>query len=317
MILAFAYPDRIARRRTGRPGRFILRNGQSAFLSERDPLADSDYLVAAELGGLRREHRIFRAAPVSIEDLEKHFREHIKRELQVSWDRESQSVRARNIDRLGALTIREKPVNEPDPDTMARAFLEGIREEGLSILPWTRSAIQLRERLAFMHHLDNAWPDVSDENLLVTLEEWLLPHLYEKRSRQDLLNLDVTSIFRGMLTWQQLQVLDEQAPTHVEVPSGSRIPIDYSNPDAPVLAVRLQEMFGATETPTIAGGRVPLTLHLLSPAHRPVQITRDLTSFWKSAYFDVRKDLRGRYPRHYWPENPLEATPTNRSRPRP
>jgi ATP-dependent helicase HrpB len=167
-----------------------------------------------------------------------------------------------------------------------------------------------------MNRMDSAWPDLSDEKLIATLAEWLAPYLYGLYSRADLQRLNLVDILGSILTWEQRQGLDAYAPTHIVVPSGQRIPVDYSDPASPVLAVRLQEMFGLQETPSIAQGRVPLTLHLLSPAHRPVQVTRDLASFWRSTYFEVRKDLLGRYPKHYWPEDPLGATATNRVRPR-
>jgi ATP-dependent helicase HrpB len=174
----------------------------------------------------------------------------------------------------------------------------------------------MQQRIAFLHRRDPSWPDVSDTALMATLEHWLLPHASGIRRRDELQRLDLTAPLHGMLTWEQGLALEELAPTHIVVPSGSRIPIDYSNPDAPVLAVRLQEMFGLTETPRIARGAVPLTLHLLSPAHRPVQVTQDLAGFWRNTYFEVKKDLKGRYPKHYWPDDPRQATPTSRVKPR-
>jgi ATP-dependent helicase HrpB len=170
--------------------------------------------------------------------------------------------------------------------------------------------------VAFLRTLDPGWPDLSDEALAARVDEWLAPLLAGQRRLADVARLDATGVLRGLLTWEQRAALDELAPTHMAVPTGSRIAIDYGDPSAPVLAVRLQELFGLADTPRIARGRVPMTLHLLSPAHRPVQVTRDLAGFWKSSYFDVRRDLRGRYPRHYWPENPLEAEPTRRAKPR-
>jgi ATP-dependent helicase HrpB len=186
----------------------------------------------------------------------------------------------------------------------------------VAALPWSEAAARLRERLAFLHALDPSWPDVSDGALLATIDTWLVPHLAGARSLDDVARLDLASLLVAGLEHRRRRALDELAPTHVTVPTGSRLPIDYTDPAAPVLAVRLQEMFGARDTPRIAGGRVPLTLHLLSPAHRPVQVTRDLAGFWATSYFDVRKDLRGRYPRHPWPEDPLAAEPTRRAKPR-
>ncbi|HEX8670396.1 MAG TPA: ATP-dependent helicase C-terminal domain-containing protein, partial [Longimicrobium sp.] len=208
----------------------------------------------------------------------------------------------------------ESPRADADPERITAALLDGVRERGLGALPWSKSARQLQERLVFLRRADASWPDASDAGLLAGLEEWLAPHLHGVISLAQLARLDLAAILESMLPWDRRRRLDEQAPTHVEVPSGSRIAVDYSDPEAPVLAVRLQEVFGWTETPRIAG--VPLTLHLLSPAHRPVQVTRDLASFWRTTYFDVKKDLKGRYPKHYWPDDPLAATPTRRARPR-
>ena len=234
----------------------------------------------------------------------------------VSWDDAAAGVRARRVRSLGAIVLRDSALREPDPALVARALAEAVRARGIASLPWGEAAARLRERLAFLHRLDPSWPDVSDAALLATLDAWLVPHLGTARSLEDVGRLDLAALLTVGLDYAKRRQLDELAPTHVTVPSGSRLPIDYADPAAPVLAVRLQEMFGARDTPRIAGGRVPLTLHLLSPAHRPVQVTRDLAGFWATSYFDVRKDLRGRYPRHPWPEDPLAAEPTRRAKPR-
>ena len=183
-----------------------------------------------------------------------------------------------------------------DPDAVLHALLGGIAEQGLDLLPWDRHARQLAQRLQFMHKLDAAWPDASEEALIRSLPEWLGPHVYGWKRLDELRSLSLSSILESMLSWDQRRELDENAPTHIVVPSGSRIPVDYSHSGAPVLSVRLQELFGWQDTPRIGRGRVPLTLHLLSPAHRPVQVTQDLSSFWKNTYFEVKKDLKGRYP---------------------
>jgi ATP-dependent helicase HrpB len=310
VVLSFAYPDRIAQQRAGQPGRFLLRNGRAAVLAREQPLAESGYLVVAELDGRQSESRIFLAAPLRLEELEQYAVDEIDEEMSIVWDGEAGVVRARRRERLGALVLRESSISNPDPDRVAAVLLDAIRSEGLGILPWTRSSKGVQERMMFMRLSDAAWPDASDEALLSGLDEWLLPHLRGMRKREDLSRLDLTQILLGLLGWEERRLLDELAPTHIVVPSGSRIPIDYSTPASPVLAVRLQEMFGATDTPRINGGRVALTLHLLSPAGRPAQVTRDLASFWRGTYFDVRKDLKGRYPKHYWPDDPLVAEPT-------
>lgn len=312
LLLALAYPDRIGQGRGG--GRFLLRNGRGAVLPSAQGLWDAPYLVAAELEDQGVESRILLAAPVALPELLT--QEQVEVERVVAWDRAAQAVRARRIERLGALVLREAQVADPEPEAALAALLQGIAAEGLEILPWTRQARQLQERLVFLHGLAPGWPDTSDEALAGTLAEWLGPHLGGLKSRGDLQRLHLTEVLGEMLSWTQRRELEEAAPTHVVVPSGSRIPIDYSDPAAPVLAVRLQEVFGLRESPRIGWGRVALTLHLLSPAHRPVQVTRDLASFWRSAYFEVKKDLKGRYPKHFWPDDPLTAPPTNRTRPR-
>jgi ATP-dependent helicase HrpB len=317
LLAAFAYPDRLGQRRPGKPGRFLLRNGRGAALVESDPLAQSPYVVAAELDGQGRESRVFLAAPVDLDDVERHFAEQVRTVTEVAWDAAARAVRPRRRSLLGALVLRESAVTDADPGVVAAALLEGIASEGIGALPWSKGARQLQERIGFLHRHDPTWPDVSDSALAATLGDWLGPFVYGMTRLDDLHRLDLSEILLGMLGWERRAALDEQAPSHVAVPSGSRVPIDYSDPDAPVLAARLQELFGMTETPRIAGGRVPLTIHLLSPAHRPVQVTRDLASFWRTGYFDVRKDLKGRYPKHYWPDDPLQAQATARVRPRP
>jgi ATP-dependent helicase HrpB len=316
LLLALAYPDRIAQRRPGGGGRYLLRNGRGAALPGPQALGGAEYLVAAELDGQGRESRVFLAAPVELAEIERHFSDQIRREASIEWDPEAQAVRARERERLGALVLREAPLPSPDPEAVADALLAGVAREGLEILPWSRAARQLQERLVFLRSLDPAWPDFSDAALTAELDAWLRPFVYGVRRRDELQRLDLVEVLLARLPWERRRELDELAPTHLEVPSGSRLAVDYADPTAPVLAVRLQEVFGLRETPRIAGGHVPLTLHLLSPAQRPVQVTRDLASFWRSAYFEVRKDLKGRYPKHFWPDDPLQAAPTRRTRPR-
>ena len=316
LLLAFAYPDRVGQLRAGQRGRFLLRNGRGAALPADQPLAASPWLAAAEVDGQGRESRVLLAAPVELAELEAHFAGQVATEEVVAWDAETGAVRARRRERLGALVLREAPLADPGPEAVTAALLEGIAREGVESLPWTRGARQLQERILFLRGLDASWPDVGDAALAATLPEWLGPFLHGVRRREEVQRLDLASLLLAMLPWERRAALDELAPTHLEVPSGSRIAIDYSDPTAPTLAVRLQEVFGLTETPRVARGRVPLTVHLLSPAGRPVQVTRDLASFWKSAYFEVKKDLKGRYPKHYWPDDPLTAIPTRRAKPR-
>ena len=329
LLLAFAYPDRVAQRRA--TGGFVLRSGRGAAFASPQPLADAAYLVAADLDDQGSESRIFLAAPLSPGDLERHCGDQIAAETVIAWDGAAQAVRARRRTRLGALVLQEAPLADPDPEAVRAALLAGIAAAGLAILPWTRAARQFQQRLCFLHHLEPGrpdaaaaalvataahWPDAAAAALVATAAHWLGPWLDGMKSAADLQRLDLVAVLGALLTWEQRRELDGSAPTHLVVPSGSRLPVDYSDPAAPVLAVRLQEMFGLAETPRIARGSVPLTLHLLSPAQRPVQVTRDLASFWRTAYFEVRKDLRGRYPKHFWPEDPLSAPPTQRTRPR-
>ncbi|MFF0828118.1 ATP-dependent helicase HrpB [Brevibacillus sp. NPDC003359] len=312
-LLAFAYPDRIAQRRAD--GRYLLCNGRGAAFSVQQPLAASPYIVAAELDDQGADSRILLAASVEESTLLNDCAMQITERMNVWWEHTARAVRSRKQKRLGAILLSDTPA-EASPDELLAAFLEGIKEEGLEILPWNRQARQYRERLTIMTRLEEGWPNVDDEALLASLEEWLAPHVYGFKRKEDLQSLSVTTILESILSWEQRRQLDEYAPTHVIVPSGSKIPVDYSDPTAPVLSVRLQELFGWQDSPRIGRGKVPLTLHLLSPAHRPVQVTRDLASFWAHAYFEVKKDLKGRYPKHYWPDDPLAAIPTNRTRPR-
>jgi ATP-dependent helicase HrpB len=228
-------------------------------------------------------------------------------------------LKAVRRERLGAIVIREGQLRDPDPALLGAAIETLIRREGLAVLGWSDAAASLRQRLAFVAQLSGIggkWPDLSDEGLLSSLSDWLGPRLTSVRRRADLARIDLVEALMNLIGWEERRMLDQLAPTHLEVPTGSRIPVDYRDPAAPVLAVRLQEVFGLTETPRVGGGRVPVTMHLLSPAHRPVQVTRDLAGFWRTSYFDVRKDLRGRYPKHFWPEDPLTAEPTRRAKPR-
>jgi ATP-dependent helicase HrpB len=312
LLLAFAYPDRIGQKRTtttttkttttsswGPQTRFLLRNGRGVAVDSASALGGAEYIVAAEVDDRGAEGRVFLGATLERADLEQHFADQFQIVRETVWDAERMSARARERVQLGALIITERSV-EATEEEASTARMQWVRRAGVAGLRWSDHARSLRARLAFLHDVDASWPDVSDDALLQTIDE----------------SLDAARTLEALLTWQQRALLDEQAPTHVVVPSGSRLPIDYTDAAAPALAVRLQEVFGWRETPRLAGGRVPLTLHLLSPAQRPVQVTRDLASFWRTGYFDVKKDLKGRYPKHYWPDDPLTAEATRRARPR-
>ena len=313
-LLCLAYPDRVAMRRDSVAHRYLLRSGVGARLDDVGSLADASFLVVAETDGRRPEARIFLAAPLTLDDLERTFASQVVREDVVEWQAGAGVVAARRRERLGALVLRDAPARDVDEESIARELLAAIQREDGVRLVWSAAALRLRERVMFLRSLDTSWPDWSEAGLRGSMETWLLPHLVGCRRRADVDQLDLSSVLHSRLSFEQRRTLDRLAPTHIVVPSGSSVAVDYSDPAAPVLAVRLQELFGQTETPRVAAGRVPLTLHLLSPAGRPVQVTRDLAGFWRSSYFEVRKELRGRYPKHEWPEDPVAAAPTRRAK---
>jgi ATP-dependent helicase HrpB len=315
-VLAFAYPDRIGKRRSGGNASYLLSNGRGAFFAAPEPIAAEDWIVAAELDGGAREARIFSALPTTRAEIEAEFADRIVRERIVEWDARAEAVVAVERRRLGALLVDERPAKDLGGDERQAAMVAGVRAMGLACLPWTKAGETLRQRVSLLRRVaGEPWPDWSDEALLSTLETWLGPFLGKASRRAHLADLDVHEALLLSLDWPQRKALDSLAPTHVEVPTGNRIALDYSV-DPPVLAVRLQEMFGCRDTPALAGGKVRVVLHLLSPARRPVQVTQDLAGFWRGTYKDVKRDLKGQYPRHVWPDDPLVAAPTARAKPR-
>jgi ATP-dependent helicase HrpB len=319
-LLALAYPDRVAQRRSGAEPRYVLRNGSGAVLAKHDALHDAPYLAIADLEGTSPEARIVRAAPITLDELREDFGEQFERVQLVEWDERSKAVRARKRTMLGAMVIEDVVWSDADATVVLQTVLDAIRAQlargGIDVLPFSPAASRLRERMAFVHAHDESWPDVSVAALSASLEGWAGPYLDGVRTWGQLASVDWHDALQSLMPWPQRSALDRLAPTHLEVPSGSRIALDYGEPTAPVLAVKLQEVFGWTSTPMLLDGRVSLTLQLLSPAQRPVQVTRDLAGFWRSSYFEVRKELRGRYPRHPWPEDPLTAEATRRAKPR-
>jgi ATP-dependent helicase HrpB len=313
LLLALAYPDRVARRRPGAVGRFLLRNGRGARVEE-GALAAAEFLVAAEVDGAGPDGRVFLGAPVEWAELEPHLAGRVEREETLAWDAAARAVRGSRTERLGAIVLRRAPLRRTDPQRVKVVLMQAIASEGLAALPWTPGVERLRQRLAFLHALDASWPPADEDALLRELDAWLGPWLEGVASPAEISARTLAEGLLARLPRERRSVVDALAPERMEVPSGSWIDIEYADPEAPVLAVRLQEVFGWTETPRVGGGRVPLTLHLLSPALRPVQVTRDLASFWRTGYFDVRKDLRGRYPKHHWPEDPLGAAPVRGAR---
>lgn len=313
LLLALAYPERVAKRRDTGEGRYQMVSGTGAVLPKKSMLSREEFLAVGDVDGVGSEVKIFLAAPLTEKQIRLAFDEQLTEAEEVHWDEREESVAARKITRLGAMELSVTPL-PTSSEKATRAMLDGIRLLGLDALPWTKDAISIRVRnewLRVNNLTKTSLPNLSNEELLRTLEDWLAPYLTGITRRVHLQKLDMSMIVRAMFSFEQLREVERLAPTHLTVPTGSHIPIDYSG-EQPILAVRLQEMFGETETPTVAGGRVKVLLHLLSPAHRPLAITQDLPSFWKNAYPDVRKDMRGRYPKHYWPENPLEAEPTRR-----
>jgi len=318
VLLAFAYPDRIAQRQPGRDARYLLANGRGACLAEPDPLSSEEYLVLADLDGTVQWARIFLAAPISLGELEVFCADQIRQVDVVSWDERAHAVRAKRQRKLGELVLQEQPLPGADPAQLSAALCYGVRLSGVACLPWTKELRQWQARVAFLRRVQGheKWPDISDQALMDRLDTWLGPFLDGLTRLDQVRRVDLAGALHGLLTWEQQRELDRLAPAHLAVPSGSRLRLDYATGERPVLAVRLQEMFGCRETPTVVDGAVPVTVHLLSPANRPVQVTEDLASFWASAYHEVRKDLRGRYPKHHWPDDPLRAEPTRRTKTR-
>ena len=317
LLLAHAYPDRIGRRRGAAGAGFTLTNGRGAAFAEAQPLARRELIVAVDLDDRERDARILLAAPLERAELLEEFAARIRRVDSVAWNTREQAVVARRTLELDALVLEEKPLADAPAAAVREAMLAGVRELGLASLPWEREARGLQARIEFLRAApdrggagETRWPMVTDAALADSLEVWLAPWLEGVTRREHLERVPLEKALRALLSFEQQRALDERAPVSLTMPSGSRIRVDYQGEDAPALAVRLQEVFGLAATPRVDRGRVPVTMRLLSPAQRPVQVTRDLASFWRSAYLEVRKDLRGRYPKHYWPENPLAAQPT-------
>ncbi|MEK7761192.1 MAG: ATP-dependent helicase HrpB [Nitrospirota bacterium] len=317
LLLALAYPDRIAQRQRGNDARYLMANGRGALFANPDPLGSEDYLVVADLDGGQQWARIDLAAPVRLQDIETLYADQIRVVDEVSWDDTAEGVRATSQRRLGSLILSEQGLSKPDPSMISMALVQGLRRAGLDRLAWTPELRQWRARVGFLRRIEgqeSRWPDLSDEALLQTLDGWLAPYLSGLTTLDRVTRFDLTQPLHALLSWEQSRQLEKWAPTHLTVPSGSNVRVEYETPDLPILAVRLQEMFGCKDTPRLVDGKVPVMLHLLSPAKRPVQVTRDLASFWAHAYQEVRKELRGRYPKHSWPDDPLTAPPTAKAK---
>ncbi|HKR89801.1 MAG TPA: ATP-dependent helicase HrpB [Phenylobacterium sp.] len=314
LLLAFAYPERIARAR-GPLGEFQLVGGRGAFLEPTDALARETWLAVAELGGGERRDRILLAAPLDEAELAAAFAGQLETEERLE-ESGNGKLRVKRITRLGRLSLREQVDDSPDPALLTAALAERARRQGVGVLPWGEAAQALRERTAFLRRHDDSWPDLSDTALAERLEEWLTPLLAGVRSLAALKPEVLDGALRTLIPWERQRELDQAAPARWTAPTGNSFAIDYAADGGPRVEVRVQEVFGLAEHPAVAGGRVPLTLALLSPAHRPIQTTKDLPGFWKGSWKDVRSDMRGRYPKHVWPEDPATAAATTRAKPR-
>jgi ATP-dependent helicase HrpB len=314
-LLALAYPDRIAKNR-GADGGFLLANGRGARLDAGAPLAREPYLTVAEVTGTAAQGRIVLAAAVSLAEIEAGQAQRIETREEIVFDAATASLRARRCRRLGALTLAEQPMTSPPGEDSARILAQGVARLGIDRLPWTKALRQWRDRVMFLRRAEgDEWPDLSDA-ALAGASDWLIGLFAGKRALADVSSQDLGDALAGLLPWGLRRRLEVEAPTHFTAPSGSSVPIDYDAEAGPTLAIRVQELFGLDRHPSVAGGRVPLVLELLSPAHRPVQVTRDLPGFWRGSYASVKTEMKGRYPRHPWPDDPLAATPTRRAKPR-
>jgi ATP-dependent RNA helicase HrpB len=315
-LLALAYPDRIARNRGGGNGAFLLANGRGANVDPASPLARASFLAVAELAGTAAQGRVVLAAPIALGEIEAQFADRIEAREEVIFDPASASLRSRRARRLGAVVLAEQPVPVAAGPESAQALAAGIIRLGLDRLPWSKALAQWRDRAMFLRQAEgDEWPDVSDAALAAD-SDWLAAGLTGKTALAELKADELTAAVTALLLWNLRRRLDAEAPTHFVAPTGSRVPIDYAAPEGPKVSVRVQELFGLDHHPAIAGGRVPLVVELLSPAHRPVQVTRDLPGFWRGSYQAVKAEMKGRYPRHPWPDDPLQAPPTRRAKPR-
>jgi ATP-dependent helicase HrpB len=315
VMLAFAFPDRVAKNRGN--GSFVLANGRGAAVEQTSSLARAPYIAVGELTGTAAAGRILLAAPITQEEIEAKFADHIEATDEISFDRGALALRARRKKTLHAITLSEAPLALSPSAETARIFADSLIGAGLDKLPWSKSAKQWRDRVMFLRKAEGeGWPDLSNDGLIASAVDWLVPALYDRTSLKDFSAGDLSEALQTLLPWELRARLEREAPTHFEAPTGTMLAIDYEAEQGPTIAVRLQELFGLNTHPSIAKGKVPLVLELLSPAQRPVQVTRDLPGFWRGSYVAVRSDLRGRYPRHPWPEDPASAMPTRRVKPR-
>ena len=316
-LVALAYSERIAKNRGSAAGAFLLANGRGATIDPISPLAREPFLAVAELSGSAAVGRILLAAPITLAEIEARFSDRIEARDEVTFDRATSSLRGRRTRRLGALVLSERPFPVHPNEETSQRLAAGIAGTGIDRLPWTKALRQWRDRVMFLRRSEgDEWPDLSDVALADTAGEWLAPALATKTALGELTADELEGALKQLLPWPLGRRLEAEAPAHFEAPTGSRVPIDYGTEGGPKISIRVQELFGLDRHPSIANGQVPLLIELLSPAHRPVQMTRDLPGFWRGSYAAVRTEMRGRYPRHPWPEDPLVAPPTRRAKPR-
>jgi ATP-dependent helicase HrpB len=318
VLLAFAYPDRIAALRHSNSGTYLLSNGKGGTLHKEDELYDTSYLVICDLDAKSTNATIYKACEITRGQIEEYLE--LESADKVTWNEEQQRVEARNVQSLGAIILKERQITPSSKTELEEEIHEVLLDElealGLDVLHWNKEALSLKARVTFLNHHNIDFPDFSDETLLENMDKWLAPYLTGINTLKACQNLNLLTILLGQLSFEQTQTLNSLAPAKLKVASGSNINIDYNNPEQPYLAVRLQEMFGTKHTPTLLNGKVKLMIHLLSPASRPMQVTQDLESFWENTYDEVKKELRGKYKRHYWPDDPLEAQATSKTKKR-
>ena len=314
ILLAFAYPDRIAQLRHKNKGVYLLSNGKGANLNHEDELFNARFLVVADLDGKTTNATIYKAIELNLNQIEEYLTEQIETQNIVSWNEETQRVDVKRVERIGAIVLKEVQTNDASEEEITEVLLEELEELGLEAFNWSKETQALKERVNFLNHHKFNFPNFSDEYLLENMDEWLAPYLGGISTLRAIKSLDLHNILLGLLSYEQTLELNKLAPSKLKVASGSNITLNYENPKQPILAVRLQEMFGTKSTPSILNGKVKLMIHLLSPASHPMQMTQDLASFWENTYADVKKDLRGKYKRHYWPDDPLEAKATSRTK---
>lgn len=314
VLLGFAYPDRIAMQRHSKRGTYLLSNGKGASLHHEDELFSARFLVVADVAGDNTNAKIYKAIEINLGDIEEYLQEQIITKEVVDWNEEQERVDVREVQSIGSLVLRERQINNTSNEEIIEVLIAELEELGIDALKWSKEAQNLRERINFVNHHKMDFPNFSDEYLLENMDDWLAPYLTGISTLRACQNLDLQNILLGLLSFEQTQMLDKIAPSKIKVASGSNIAINYSNAEQPILAVKLQEVLGTKSTPTLLNGSIKVMIHLLSPALKPIQITQDLESFWNNAYDDVRKEMRGKYKRHYWPENPLEAQATAKTK---